>query len=491
MKKILNHQKTTDYIAYGAIIIFVFFFIWLSFGRHDALKSYLNDISAYDQAIWNTVHGHFMQISISAFDEPNMFASRFSPSLLFFVPFYMIYSSPKWLLLFQALAAGASAVPIYLLAKEKLKSAGLGLVFLLSYLLYPVLHNGLLYDFHEIVFAVGFAAWAFYFIEKRNDKLFILFSVLLILTQEYLALLVFGMAVYQMFIKKRWRFGVTVGFSALLYYAVILLFVMPHLAQSGKPGFLADTGAYASRYTWLGSSPTEMIKNMIIHPIQMLEVVFSPARLKYIFLLAAPVFSLALYSWPMAIILPVLPLYLLSSNPMTYNIFFYHSAIFAPFVFFSAIFSYERWFKDGIFLRRLFAGLILFFSIATSVIFGVSPLSMRYTMCDYMPDAHAQRIKEIKRMVPRDATLSVQHNLGPHFSERQYVYRYPLKTDDVQYILLDKTDPYRDNQKQTFLFPYALQMDFSEWENSIEKLKKSTDFDLIYDNDGYLLFRRK
>jgi uncharacterized membrane protein len=148
MKNIFKNPKAADYMAYGAIVIFVVIFIFLSFGRHDALKSYLNDISAYDQAIWNTVHGRFMHISISAFDEPNLFASRFSPVLLIFVPLYAVFSSPKWLLLLQILSAGASAVPIYLLAKEKLKSAQMALIILISYLLYPILQNGLLYDFH-------------------------------------------------------------------------------------------------------------------------------------------------------------------------------------------------------------------------------------------------------------------------------------------------------------------------------------------------------
>jgi hypothetical protein len=294
-----------------------------------------------------------------------------------------------------------------------------------------------------------------------------------------------------MFIKKRWRLGAAVALSALAYYAVILLIVMPHLSLSGKPGFLANTGAYASRYTWLGSSPSAMLKNVIAHPIRLLAIVLSPDRLKYIFLLVAPVFSLALFSWPLAIIIPVLPLYLLSSNSMTYNIFFYHSAIFAPFVFYAAIFSYKRWFLEGVFLRRLFAGLILLFSFGTSVVFGVSPLSLRYKVSDFIPDAHARMIRELTRMVPANVSICVQHNLGPHFSERQEIYRFPMKEDEAQYVALDETDPYRANPLQMFQFDYALQMDHDEWKSSIEKLKHSADFDLIYNNDGYLLFRRK
>jgi hypothetical protein len=34
-------------------------------------------------------------------------------------------------------------------------------------------------------------------------------------------------------------------------------------------------------------------------------------------------------------------------------------------------------------------------------------------------------------------------------------------------------------------------MEIPEWKDSMEKLKNSSDFELVYDNDGYLLFRRK
>jgi uncharacterized membrane protein len=466
-------------------------FIALSIGRHDALKSYLNDISAYDQAIWNTLHGRFMQISISAYNEPNLFTSRFSPILLFFVPLYAIYSSPKWFLILQVFSVGASAIPIYLFSKEKLKSVALGLMILIAYLFYPLLHNGLLYDFHEVVFAVGFASWTFYFLEKNNTKLFILFSILLILTQEYMALLVFGMAIYQIFIKKRWRFGSALAFGSLLYYLTIVAFVMPHMALSGKVAFLANTGTYPSRYAWLGSSPTEIIKNILAHPIALTEILLSHDRLIYIFQLVIPVFSLALFSWPMAIIIPVLPLYLLSSNPMTYNVFFYHSAIFAPFIYFSAILTIERIFSNNLFFKRMFAGLILIFSIGSAVFFGVSPISKYYKLSDYIPSTHAKNISKVESLVPANASLSVQHNLGPHFSERQYLYRFPLMKDEAQYILLDQTNVYQDNPNQIFTFPYALQMDVGEWQKDIQDLKNSSAYALIYNQDGYLLFKKK
>ena len=481
----------TDTIAYFLIIFFVIIFTVLSFGRHDALKSYLNDLGTYDQALRNTIHGNFFGLTSSMVNMDNYFGAHFSPILLIFIPFYLIYASPKWLLFFQVLAVGGSAFPIYLLAKEKLKSAYLGLIFLVSYLFYPALHNGLLYDFHEMVLAVFFTAWALYFLEKQNDKWFVIFASLLALSQEHLPLLVFMTGLYLVFIKKRRKFGAVVSGISLLYFFLVMVVFIPHFSSTGKPALIYSDSLYPSRYAWLGASFSEIIKNIILHPLALLKVIFSYTRLKYIFLLVAPVFSLALFSWEFWLTLPVLAVYLLSSNSMTFNIFFYHSAIIAPFVFFSSVETVRRWFLASAVLRNLFVGLILIFSVGASVIYGISPLSPRYRISDYIPSSHAKGLSEVKKVIPPDASISVQHNLGPHFSERKEIYRFPLGIDKAEYILLDTVDPYADNPRQLFLFEYALQMGIPEWKNSIEELKKSDKYDLVYDKDGYLLFKRK
>ena len=483
-------KAKTEKIALLLIIVFVLVFTALSFGRHDALKSYLNDLGTYDQALWSTVHGNFFHLTSSMVNIDNYLGAHFSPILMIFLPFYFIFASPKWLLFFQSLAVGGSAIPIYLFAKEKFKSGKLGLLMLAGYLLYPALGNGLLYDFHEIVLAVFFAAWALYFLENENDRWFIFFAALLALSQEHLPLLVFMMGLYLIFIKKRKKFGIIVSGVSLLYFFLVMTVLIPYFSSTGKPALIYSESMYPSRYAWLGSSFSEIAKNIILHPLTIFKVIFSYERLKYIFILVAPVFSLALFSWPFWIILPVLFIGILSSNPMTFSVSFYHSAIFAPFVFFASIYTYKKWFLEDKFLRWMFAILVFAFSLGSSILYGVFPLSPNYKISDYLPSAHAKKIGEVKKMIPADASLSIQHNLGPHFSERQFIYRFPLKKDEAEYVLLDTFDPFADNPKQSFGFEYALQMDTLEWQENIEELKRSDKYDLIFDEDGYLLFRK-
>jgi uncharacterized membrane protein len=489
MQKIKNTFSLLrgNFTALWLIFVFVAVFTVLSFGRHDALKSYLNDLGTYDQAIWNTLHGRFFELSASMIDEKNYWGAHFSPMLLFFVPFYFFLATPKWLLFFQALAVGLSALPIYWLAKEKLKSQGAGLVFLVSYFFYPVLHNGLLYDFHEVVLATVFASFAFYFLEKGNLKGFIVAAVLLAFSQEHMALLVLMMGLYAVVFKRKYSFGLLVSVIAGAYFFLTLTVWMPFFSSTKGLSLLVSD----ARYAWLGGNPKEIVLNIFSHPMKVAEVIFSFERLKYLFLLFIPVFALGIFSWAILIIVPIVLIYLLSQNGMMHNISFYHSAILAPFIFFSAILALRHFFGDNEKLKKMFLGCVLVTSIGSGILFGLSPLSLRYSADDYLPTEHAKKISEVKKKIPTSASLSVQHNLGSQFSEREKLYRFPLGLEKAEFVLVDETDVYAKNPNQIFGFEYALQLPINEWKGTIAGLKKSPDFSLIYSQDGYLLFQRK
>ena len=489
MQKIKKFLKA-DNVAFALIAVFVIIFTLLSFGRHDSLKSYLNDLGTYDQVIWNTLHGRFFQMTVSMLDEKNYLGAHFSPILLFFVPFYAILASPKWLLFFQALSAGLGGVPIYWYAKEKLKKAHFALVFLAAYLCYPFLLNGILYDFHEVVFAVSFAAFAFYFMEKENYRLFVFFSVLLALTQEHLVLLVFMMGLCLIFIKGRRKIGAIVSVASLAYFFLVMTVLMPHFSSTGSSALIANNSTYPARYAWLGSSFGEILKNIVTHPVQIVQILLSPDRVNYLFELIIPTFSLALYAWPILILLPLVAINLLSAIPMTFNVYFYHSAVMAPFIFFAAIITFRRWFLGNRLLENIFLTCLLAASVISAFAWSVTPFSTHYSLADYIPDTHAQNIEIVKSLIPSDAVISVQHNLGPHFSERAELYRFPLHYQDAQYVVLDTTDPYRNDPRQLFQFEYALQTSVDDLDAKIEELKKSPDRSLIYDTDGYLVFKK-
>lgn len=493
LKKIFPHLKISilDVMAYLVVISFIIFFSYFSFARHEALKSYLNDLGTYDQLVWNSAHGRLFDNSSNMLGVRNYLGAHFSLIFLAFVPFYLIAASAKWLLFFQALSAGLSLLPIYWLAKEKLKLKWAALVFLLSAAMHPALQNAVLYDFHEVVLATGFASFAFYLLEKEKYKYFVFLAILLALCQEHLSLVVFMMGLYAFFIKRQRKLGIGVSLAALAYFAFVTMVAIPHFSSLGSYTLLSEQSLFPSRYAYLGSSLKEIVLNILKHPLSIILILFSGNRPSYMFWMILPVFSLAIYAWPIVIILPILAINLLSSIPMTYSVHFYYSAIIVPFIYFASLETFKRWFFSNKVFTYGTLGLILVTSVWSSYQMGVQPFSKSFSLADYQPTSHTQLIEQIKPLIPLEAVLSVQHNLGPHFTQRREVYRFPLKSDNADYILLDRFDPFRNSHNQVFDFCYALQMDMINWKNSFSELEQNNNFEIIYNKDGYVLFKRK
>lgn len=487
-------KNLPEILKYLFIIGFIILFSYLSFARHDALKSYMNDLGAIDQVIWNTIHGNFFEgssIMLSQSYNYNYLGAHFGIILFFLTPFYWIWSSPKMLLLIQVVAVALGGLPIYWLAKEKLKSGWAGLVLLLAFLLYPAVQNALLYDFHEVVLAVPLIIYAFYFLVKDKRKLFILFAVLACFCQEHIALIVVMIGLYVILVKKQKKFGLIISGASLLWFILLLGVIMPIFSSTGDPELLqSESGIYFSRYAWLGGNFTEISKYIITHPAEIISHFWQLEKMRYLFYLLLPVFGLAVFSPIILIALPIVVINMLSSVEMPFNLNFYHSAILAPMIFWAAILALKKHFSDNKKYLSFFLIMILITSLITNYLFTLTPWSQKYSGDDFAVTDHAAKIGEIKAIIPEEASLSVQHNLGPHFTHRRNIYRFPLALHQAEYVLLDFTNPYRNNPDQFFKFDYAIQLSKDRWVNLTTDVFNNPEYGVRYFEDGYLIFQR-
>jgi len=487
-------KQIPNIIAYLLIAIFIVVFCWLSFARHDGLKSYLNDLGAIDQVIWNTIHGNFFQgssIMLAQSYDYNYLGAHSGFILLLIAPFYWLWSSPKMLLLIQVVAVALGSLPIYWLAKEKLKSSWAGLALMSAFLLYPAVQNALLYDFHEVVLAVPLFIYAFYFLEKDRKNLFILFAVLACLCQEHIALIFFMVGLYIILVKKQKKFGLLVSGISLLWFILLLALIMPAFSSTGEPELLqSETNIYRSRYAWLGNDFPEIIKFIFTNPGRIISHFWQIDKLRYLFYLLMPVFGLAVFSPIVLIALPIVLINMLSSYEMPFNLNFYHSSLLAPMIFFSTIFALKKYFADNKKYLNFFLYMIVLASLATNYLFTLTPWTAKYSLADFAVTDHSRKIAEIKEIIPQEASMSVQHNLGSHFTHRRDIFRFPLALHQAEYVLLDFTNPYRNNPGQYFKFDYALQLNRDKWVNLTTDVFNNREYGTRYFADGYLLFQR-
>ncbi len=109
-----------------------------------------------------------------------------------------------------------------------------------------------------------------------------------------------------------------------------------------------------------------------------------------------------------------------------------------------------------------------------------------------LPERHT--LKEAARLIPEDAELCVQNNLGPHLSQRRAIRTYPSRCDKAkaQYIFLHLRyggGPYsglfpRSQDAMTF------QMPVNQLLGDALQLIRSREWGLIFQKDGFYVFAR-
>ena len=128
-----------------------------------------------------------------------------------------------------------------------------------------------------------------------------------------------------------------------------------------------------------------------------------------------------------------------------------------------------------------------------SFFFSPAPHSLVSSWKEFEVSSHAKNIFEVKQFIPVSASLSIQNNLGSHFSQRRYIYTFPFKTYNVDYILLDINDPHSVacHFPSIRAFYFTTQLSSQEYYSKIVDVFQNENYGVEYfSNDGYLLFKR-
>ncbi len=151
------------------------------------------DMGLYDQGVWLLSRFHTPFVTIMG---RNLFGDHSSLILLFIVPLYWIYPSSCTLLVVQAAALALGALPVYLLARDRLGSTFLATILGGAFLLHPALQGGNLEQFHPECFLVPLIGFAIYAAVTWRPWLLVVTVVLCLLVKEDVALLIVPLGIW-------------------------------------------------------------------------------------------------------------------------------------------------------------------------------------------------------------------------------------------------------------------------------------------------------
>lgn len=229
-------------ILYNSILIPLVLFKYYSFGLR-----FPEDHASINQALFNTIHGRSLAVTCSGyiFNNWNILGDHFTPILLLLVPFYYLWQDAGVLLIIQVLVISIGAVPIYFIARDRLKNEWIGVLISTVYLLYPLFTKSVFCEFRVDYLAMVFLFFAFWNLERKRYLLLLLFILLSLLCKENVFIATILIGLYILFLrdlKGRTYLGLTIAAVGILYGALVLGYFMPHFWK------YTITGVYSYKF---------------------------------------------------------------------------------------------------------------------------------------------------------------------------------------------------------------------------------------------------
>lgn len=398
-------------LLWMAITAYVTVFLPLTFSFYDRFTTMSYDLGIFDQATWLISRGHSPFVTIRGLP---LLADHFSAILYLLAPLYWVWPSAKALLAAQTIALSLGALPLYALARERLRVAPLALCLAIAYLLYPALQWTNAAEFHPDTFATPLLLAALLLLQRQQWRPYFLVLALTLLTKESAGVAVLLIGFYALRTNRRIGWATmmvgVVGLSASL--ATIRAF------NHGAPS------AFFALYGPDGGGATGMLGAALCHPLHFFAPLASPVCGFYLLTLLYPLAFLPLLAPEVLLILPLLLVNLLSARPVMHTIEHQYTALLTPFLFLSAIIGMSRLLRwgDRITPLLLAGGLCIGLACAQ----GQGPLLSwrQWLLPGLSPIAVAQAQQEL-RVLPPHASVSASPALLSHLDHRVRVYAFP------------------------------------------------------------------
>ena len=380
---------------------------------------------------------------------------------------YKIYPSVYWLFAVQAIALTLGILPLWYLADEVgLKPTQIKTITFV-YLLYPLIFNVNLADFHPEVMAVPGILGAVLAARKKQLWWFIFAIAFILSCKAVLALTIAAMGIWLIGWERKSQYGTIAIVSSSIWFAIATQLIIPH--------FSGSEAAAVDRYSYLGNSVPQIIQNLFFKPWLVSSQVFSLATLEYIFLLILPVLwaiSFRSNYAPLIGAIPILLVNILSESASQRNLVHQYSLPIVPWLFLvviSTMATQKAWIKSkrGI----LVWSVIAFLALAKFGYFG----SLYLVSLDTW-QATREAIAQIKT---KEGVLTTT-DIAPHLTHRPIVRLTTIGSEsndlsEIKYVLLNFRHP--------------------GWASSIEtvrilgeKIRQKPEFKIEYQKDDVVLF---
>jgi len=404
-------------IIFVVLGVFFILFLLLSVFRHMTFNSHAYDMGLYNQAFYKFAHFDFDN---TVRKVSNIWGDHFTPIFIPLSFLYWPFPFSTTLIVLQALIVTLGAVPLYLLAKDLLKSRASALMLSTSYLAGIGLASAISFDFHFITISTAFFLLTFYLAHKKQWLWYFISLLLLLGCKEDISIIVIFLGIFMIYYRG-WNVGLATSVLGLAWFLFVSKILMPSVSSDGFIYF---------SYSVLGPTPVEAIKNTIMHPLHTIRALFdSPIkRTTLLYYFSSTGFLPILAPIMFVFVLPVLGENLWNDNPARWGGFHYEAmptAVLAVVAIF-AIYNISRLFKTKL-RHKVIVLLACFILISTLIvdIYSRTPLIGIFKKSQYTLTAQHMSTYQLLADLPQNASVTANHSLVPHLALRDQIYEYP------------------------------------------------------------------
>jgi uncharacterized membrane protein len=457
VEKLPTQNNISKIIGISALILFVSSII-----RHELFNS-SGDLAFFDQTVYLVSQGKPPISSVLGF---HILADHAAWILYPIALLYKIYPHVYWLFAVQSIALSLGAFPTYLLAIQAGLKENQAIAIVIVYLLYPVLYNSNLCDFHPDTIAVP-AILTAVLAARKGKLIWFCISVLIVLgCKAVLSLTVVAMGVWLLFFEKRRLYGVIAIISGIAWFLIANKIIIPFF---GSEATLVNRHFY--RYSYLGKSFSETLQIVLSQPQIIFSHIVTLINLEYLSFLLAPIIWGLIPKYMTSLIgaIPCMALNILADHASQKNVILHYSLPTIPFLILALIASIaanKAWIKP----RKV----IILWSLFWFLFLGKWGFFMSKYL-NFVDNWQATR-QAISLIKTQDSVLTTDV-ITPHLTHRQEInFKYSInELNKFHYILLNIRHPGWGGTRE-------------DYHNLRNELKKRSDFNLKYQRDDVYLF---
>lgn len=361
------------------------------------------------------------------------FAVHFSPIFYLILPICWVFPSPVTLLVCQALISASGLIPLVLLCKSYKQTNFCTALLCICYMGVPAITGGNLYYLHENVFLSPLLMWLFYFAERKNYRLSVVFAILIMLVKEDAPIYVIIFGLYLLISKNDKKLGTILISLGTVYFvtAVSLMNIFGEGVMSNRFGNFNKT-----------SDPTTLVgvvKSAFSNPAYVISEMFENDRIMFLLQLFIPVGFLPFVTKKLSryvLLLPMVVVNLLSDYGYQHDMSYQYVFGTLSFVIYLCVIN------SADFSQKNRTKYLLICGVSSVMVF----VSMYYSRLEVVESyknnmAEHRAMSQAIELIPEDASVSATTFLVPNLSQRDEIYELESTKKVTDYYVLDLRYP--------------------------------------------------